>query len=269
MFSVFDSIVLGAVQGITEFLPISSSGHLIIAREFLGISQEGSLAYDAILQLATALAVLIYFRKDILELVYNLFETNKNAEKNRLTIFLIAGTIPAIIFGLLLQEQMETVFRSATLVAITLFIGSGIMFLADKFLEYRTKNNLYSQQLTLGKSIIIGLFQCLALIPGMSRSGMTISGGYLLGLSKDFAVRFSFLLSIPIIAGSGFVKLIEVLRDTSILTVSFDVLIVGFITSFVFGWVAIDFLLKFLRTNTFTVFIVYRVLLVFLLLFLL
>ena len=270
MFSIFDSIVLGAVQGITEFLPISSSGHLIIAREFLGISQEGSLAYDAMLQLATALAVLIYFRKDVFDLCINIFKKEKDTEKTKLTVFLIIATIPAIVFGLLLQEHMETIFRSASLVIGTLIVGAGIMFVADKVLARRIKNkaldsrlrgNDDAEGLTIKKSIIIGLFQCLALVPGMSRSGMTISGGYIMGLSKDFAVRFSFLMAIPIIVGSGLVKLLDIIKNPEAFITSNSVLVAGFISSFVFGWLAIDFLLKFLKTNSFTVFVVYRVLL--------
>lgn len=261
MFSIFDSIVLGAVQGITEFLPISSSGHLIIAREFLGISQEGSLAYDAMLQLATALAVLIYFRKDVFDLCINIFKKEKDAEKSRLTIFLIIATIPAIVFGLLLQEHMETIFRSASLVIGTLIVGAGIMFVADKVLARHSCEGGNPVDLTIKKSIIIGLFQCLALVPGMSRSGMTISGGYIMGLSKDFAVRFSFLLAIPIIVGSGLVKLLDIIKNPEAFITSNSVLAAGFISSFVFGWLAIDFLLKFLKTNSFTVFVVYRVLL--------
>lgn len=261
MFSIFDSIVLGAVQGITEFLPISSSGHLIIAREFLGISQEGSLAYDAMLQLATALAVLIYFRKDVLDLCINIFKKEKDAEKSQLTIFLIIATIPAIIFGLILQEHMETIFRSASLVIGTLIVGAGIMFVADKVLARHSREGRNPVGLTIKKSIVIGLFQCLALVPGMSRSGMTISGGYIMGLSKDFAVRFSFLMAIPIIVGSGLVKLLDIIKNPEAFITSNSVLVAGFISSFVFGWLAIDFLLKFLKTNSFTVFVVYRVLL--------
>ncbi len=264
MFSVFDSIILGFVQGMTEFLPISSSGHLIIARDMLGIAQEGGLAFDAILQLATACAVMLYFRKDIWDLVLNLFSKTKDRAKNMLTLCLIVGTIPAIIFGFLLEEYMNTVFRNISLVALTLVVGSMIMFAADKVLARHSRESGKPDtvgNLTIKKSIIIGFFQSLALIPGMSRSGMSISGGYLMGLSKEMAVRFSFLLSIPIIVGSGLVKLIEIIKEPSLVSGGSGVLIAGFVSSFVFGWIAIDFLLKFLKTNSFAVFIVYRIVL--------
>lgn len=275
MFSVFDSIILGLVQGMTEFLPISSSGHLIIARDLLGIAQEGGLAFDAILQLATACAVILYFRKDIIDLIKNLFSKTKDATKNTLTICLIFGTIPAIIFGLLLQGYMDSVFRNISLVTLTLVLGSLIMFIADKILAQRISNKTMDSRLrgndvagglTVSKGILIGIFQSLALIPGMSRSGMSISGGYFLGLSKEMAVRFSFLLSIPIIVGSGLVKLIEIIKEPALVSGGSSVLIAGFVSSFVFGWIAIDFLLKFLKTNSFAVFITYRIVLALLLL---
>jgi undecaprenyl-diphosphatase len=260
MLSVFDSISLGFVQGMTEFLPISSSGHLIITRELLGISQDGGLAFDAVLQLATALAVVVYFRNDILDLVKNVFAKVKDPVKTKLTQFLIVGTIPAIIIGLLLEEYMDTVFRSPMLVALTLVIGALVMFAADRVLAKRMHEKTIGE-LTVSKSIGIGFFQALALVPGMSRSGMSISGGYFLGIPKDLAVRFSFLLSIPIIVGSGLVKVLDIVQKGMLATIGAQSLILGAVSAFVFGWLAIDFLLKFLRSNTFTVFVVYRMVL--------
>ena len=265
MLSVFDSIILGFVQGITEFLPISSSGHLIIARDALQISQTGSLAFDAILQLATALTVVLYFRKDIIDLVLNLFKKQKDKEKTRLTLYLIVGTIPVVILGLLLQNYMETVFRSTSLVALTLVLGALVMFIGDKFLKKRIQSNTQRSN-SITTSIGIGFFQCLALVPGMSRSGMTISGGYILGLTKENAIRFSFLLSIPIIVGSGLVKVVDIIKDPSLVQGSMLMLATGALSAFVFGWFAIGFLLKFLKTNSFSAFIVYRIVLAVLLL---
>lgn len=268
MFSIIDSIILGIVQGLTEFLPISSSGHLIIARDFLNITQTGGLAFDAILQLATVCAVLLYFRKDVYGLILNIFRKNKDVEKNKITMFLIIGTIPAIIFGFLLEEYMETIFRNISLVALTLVIGSLIMFVADFVLEKRSEKLEQNKDLTIVRSIVIGLFQSLALIPGMSRSGMSISGAYLMGISKEKAIRFSFLLAIPIIFGSGILKLIEIIQEPALVSGGLSILVAGFISAFLFGWIAIDFLLKFLKTNTFKIFIIYRILLAILLLIL-
>lgn len=258
MLSAWDSILLGLVQGITEFLPISSSGHLILAREVLGISQEGGLAFDAMLQLATALAVLLYFRSDILDLIKNAFAKTKDSAKTKLTWFLIIGTIPAVIAGLFLEDYMETLFRSPKLVAVTLVVGAAIMLAADRVLRHNAKNAQIGE-LTAKKAVGIGFFQALALVPGMSRSGMTISGGYFLGIQKELAIRFSFLLSIPVIVGSGVLKLPDVVQDTALQGGGVLSLILGFLSAFVFGWLAIDFLLKFLRTNTFTGFALYRI----------
>ncbi len=258
MLSVWDSILLGLVQGITEFLPISSSGHLILAREILGISQEGGLAFDAMLQLATALAVLLYFRSDVWDLVKNLFSTTRDSAKTKLTGYLLVGTVPAAVAGLLLEDYMETLFRSPKLVAVTLVAGAAIMLAADRALARRAARGSVDG-LTAGKSVIIGFFQALALVPGMSRSGMTISGGYLLGIQKETAIRFSFLLAIPVIVGSGLLKLPDLVQETGVTGSGALSLILGFVSSFAFGWLAIDFLLKFLRSNTFTGFALYRI----------
>jgi undecaprenyl-diphosphatase len=263
MLSVFDSIILGVVQGITEFLPISSSGHLIITRAILGASQEGGLAFDAVLQLATACAVILYFRKDIFGLVKNIFKGFKDSSKNKLTLYLIIGTIPALVLGLLLKDFMDTTFRSVSIVAGTLVLGSVVMYVADLFLKKRKGE----KQLNIITSFIIGLFQSLALLPGMSRSGMTISGGYFLGLSKEQAVRFSFLLSIPIITGSGLLQLLHIIKNPALVSGGFTTLSFGFVSAFIFGWISIEFLLKFLKTNSFKVFVVYRIILAILLLY--
>lgn len=259
MTDFFNSIILGLVQGITEFLPISSTGHLIIFRDFLGINVEYGLAFDAVLQLATALAVIVYFWKDLVGFITR--KESKSKEQGITLWHLFWGTIPAIILGLSLQSLMETTFRSTQVVAITLVIGAIIMFASEKFLKNKT--------LTSKNSFVIGLFQSLALIPGMSRAGMTISGGYFLGIKKEVAIRFSFLLSIPIIAGSGLYKLTELIGDTALFSVIWPQLLVGSISAFVFGILSIDFLIKFLKNHTFKGFVIYRILIAILLLVLL
>lgn len=230
------ALILGLVQGLTEFIPVSSSGHLIIVREFLVI-HGNDLAFDAILQLATILAVLVYFWKDLWGLLY---------DWKKLKIIIIA-TIPAVVFGLLLEKYMETVFRNVLLVAIMLAVGSFIMLLSEYF---STKD----KTLTLKNGFIIGLFQCLALVPGMSRSGMTISGGLFIGLSREEATRFSFLLSFPIILGSGLKKLLDIPHVDASLSVAF-------IVSFIVGLGAIHFLIKFLKHHSLRLFAWYRILL--------
>jgi undecaprenyl-diphosphatase len=229
------TIILGIVQGLTEFIPVSSSGHLILAREFLTI-HGNDLAFDAVLQLATILAVAVYFWKDLWGLLY---------DWKKLKIIILA-TIPAVVFGLLLEKYMETVFRNVLLVAIMLAVGSFIMLLSEYF---STKD----KQLTLKNGFIIGLFQCLALIPGMSRSGMTISGGLFTGLSREEATRFSFLLSFPIILGSGLKKLLDIPHIDASLSISF-------VVSFLVGLGAIHFLIKFLKNHSLRLFAWYRIL---------
>ena len=255
--TVLNAIILGAVQGLSEFLPISSSGHLIIVRQLFNWRTNSDLAFDAVLQLATVLALVVYFRKDIWHLTKVFFAmiTRKTAEqKDKIMIWVITiGTIPAVIAGLLLQKYMETTFRSAVLVCIILIIGSGVMFFAEKF----SKKN---EELTIKKGLWIGVFQCLALVPGFSRSGATISGGLFMGLSREEATRFSFLLSIPIVFGSGLKEFISLARTGILATNNFS-LFFGSLTAFIVGIFAIEFLIRFLKRYPLNIFIYYRLIL--------
>jgi undecaprenyl-diphosphatase len=253
--SVSVSIILGFIEGLTEFLPISSSGHLIIARDLFHWQGSGDLAFDAVLQLATIMAVIFYFHKDIMHLLKAFFKMifGKviDAKDKTMIWAIIWGTIPAVIAGLLLQKYMETSFRSAILVCIVLIIGSGVMYLAEK---YATKN----KELTVQKGITVGFFQCLALVPGFSRSGATISGGLFMGLNREEATRFSFLLSIPIILGSGLKEFLSIAHSGFLVTNNLNIFF-GSLTAFVVGIFAIDFLMKFLKKYSLNIFIYYRV----------
>ncbi len=235
--------VLGVVQGLTEFLPVSSTGHLILARIAFGFSTEFGLALDAVLQLATALAVVVYYWRDLAALV-------EQRERPTLTA-IAAGTVPAIIAGLFLENIMETVFRSATLVAYALIAGSVVMLLA----EYAPKPAPPPGGWRRG--FFIGLFQTLALIPGMSRSGMTIAGGMIAGLTRSDAARFSFLLAAPILLGSGLKKLSELISLGVTDTLGIP-LLVGGLTAFLSGLVAIHLLIILVRSTPLTIFVVYR-----------
>lgn len=246
--------ILGVVQGVTEFLPVSSSGHLILARDVLGFTTEYGLAIDAVLQLATALAVIVYFFKDLVAIV--------TERKVALALALAVGTVPAVIAGLFLETSMETLFRSSELVAYALIVGSLIMLLAEYLARERTV------LLSWREGLVVGLFQCLALVPGMSRSGMTIAGGMFLGLTRTEAARFGFLLAVPILLGSGFKKLAE-LGSAGILSEFGPALLTGFVVSFVSGLIAIYLLLAIVRRTPLTVFVVYRVALALLILALL
>ncbi len=249
------AIILGFVEGATEFLPISSSGHLIIARHLLGVNDLGGLTFDAVLQLATTFALIIYFWRDIWYLTMTFFNVVRGRlvmDRDRVLLYsMILGTIPAVVFGLLLEKYMDTVFRNIELVGVTLVLGSILFWFAQKM---ATKD----RDLTVGRGVLVGLFQCLALVPGISRSGATISGGLFSGMTQEESVRFSFLLSIPILVGSGLKKVLEVRHDlfTSDLGSS---LLLGSFVAFLTGLFAINFLIKYLKNNNLNVFIWYRI----------
>lgn len=257
MQDIFSAFILGTLQGLTEFIPVSSSGHLILVREFLSITDAHALAYDAVLQLATAGAVILYFSRDL----WRLFQAGLrmmgrlpvDQKDKTLLVGLLVGTIPAMIAGLLLEDMMETTFRSPLLVALVLVLGS-FLFIGAEYIAERKRTQ---KSLGVSQSFVIGLFQVLALVPGMSRSGATISGGLILGLSRVEAARFSFLLSIPIIVGSGLKKLAELLSLPE--GVSLLSLAIGAGSAFFVGLFAIHFMLGYLRYHTLWPFVWYRI----------
>lgn len=259
--TILDAILLGIVQGLTEFLPVSSSGHLILAREFFGVGLESGLAFDAILQFATACAVAVYFRTDLFALAGSLIAWMRRKEidlaQKRLFVGLLIGTVPAILVGLLLESVMETIFRHGALVAEALLAGSLIMYAAER---WGRADDTVGIAPPYGKSLLIGCFQALALVPGMSRSGMTIAGGMLLGLSREQSARFSFLLAIPILLGTGAKKMIDI-GAAGVSQADSIVLIAGMTVSFLVGLAVIHYLLRFLRTHSMMVFVWYRIVL--------
>ncbi len=255
--------ILGLVEGVTEFLPVSSSGHLILVRDLLGMNTGNGLAMDAVLQLAGLLAIVVYFWRDLLRLARAALlgisgRPPARKEDERLILALIVGTLPALIIGFFLEKTMETVFRNPHLVAYALIAGSLVFLLA----EYVSKKEVSGGMETVGmrRGLLIGFFQALALVPGMSRSGMTIAGGLMLGLSRDAAARFGFLLSVPIIAGSGLKKLLELSEGGELVTLGAPLLL-GSAVAFFSGLLAIHGLLLFLRRYPLYVFAAYRVLL--------
>ncbi len=249
MVDVWSALVLGLVQGLTEFLPVSSTGHLILVRDFFGLSSENGLAFDALLHLATAAAVLVYFWRDLHKLADGI--KRKESSSRILFFAIVAGTIPAALAGFFLEDTMATLFRDPSLVAGGLLVGS-LAFLAAERLARR------NQTLNVSRGFAIGLFQALALIPGLSRSGMSISGGLLLGLTREHATRFAFLLSFPIILGAGGKKLIELLLSGTI-EANLAAVIVGTIAAFIAGLAAIHFMITYLKTHTLLPFVIYRV----------
>lgn len=270
--TLFDGVLLGFVEGLTEFIPVSSTGHLILARAIFGLSPDNGLAVDAVLQLATLLAVLLYFRKDLWQLAHTfirmLLGQVESVEHKMLFWALVLGTIPAVVFGLFLEDIMATTFRSPTLVGAMLIAGAGLFVLAEWIQQYYTKYGIVRTNVSVSTGIAIGFFQTLALIPGVSRSGAAISGGLMLGLSRVESARFAFLLAIPIIAGSGLKKFIE-LDATGALSALELPLLAGAVVACITGLFAIHFMLKFLKTNTLIPFALYRVIAGLLIIFLL
>lgn len=251
----FHAIIIGIIQGLTEFIPVSSSGHLIIAHNFLGAG-EFDLATDAVIQMGTILAVLIYFWKDLWKIFLDFFRIIFGIvveAKDKIMVWaIILGSVPAVVFGLLLQNSMETIFRNVHLVAYALIVGSVLMYFADRFAQGET---LQKQGLTLRKGIVVGFYQCLALIPGVSRSGATISGGLFQGFSREEATRFSFLLAFPIIVGSGLKEFYGLTKTGLAFTTP---LLLSTIVAFVVGLWAISFLLKYLKNHSLKIFVWYR-----------
>jgi undecaprenyl-diphosphatase len=254
-------IILALIQGLTEFLPVSSSGHLILVPKLLNLENFG-LAFDAFLHLGTLFAVIIYFRKDVLNLIKGSLGIDKSYSK--LSYGILFATIPVVLIGFGFKEFFESsLVRSIDMVAYTLIAGSVLIFVAEKY--FLTSKDI--KQLGFMQMLFVGLMQCLALLPGMSRSGSTIAAGIFAGLKKDEAARFSFLLGLPAIAGAGLLAVKDMLEAGNF-ELSFFELGLGFFLSFISGYLAIDFLLKFLKTQSLTIFVAYRILIAVLLIFL-
>lgn len=254
---ILSSVILGVVQGVTEFLPVSSTGHLVLMHSVLGAEDGSGLAFDAILHFATACAVVIYFFGDIRRLIQTTLRKMGRLpvhEKDwNMVQALIIGTIPAVVLGLLLESRMETIFRNPVLVACVL-IGGSFLFM---YAEYVYERNARSGEVTPKKGLQIGLFQTLALIPGMSRSGSTLAGGMILGLTRSEAARFSFLLAIPVILGGGAKKLLELMSsDVPVAWLSVGA---GAVTAFIVGLFSIHFMITFVRKYSLWPFIWYRI----------
>jgi undecaprenyl-diphosphatase len=257
--SILEAIVLGVVQGFTEFLPISSTAHLRIVPALLGWDDPGA-SYSAVIQLGTVAAVLLYFAKDIVALtrafIRGLVDRKPfGTEESRLAWFVGLGTLPISIFGLLFKAQIKQDLRSLYVIAGSLIVLAVVLFIIERRASHQRK----LADLTLRDGIIIGLWQSLALIPGSSRSGTTITGGLSLGLTREDAARYSFLLSIPATTLAGLLSLKDFATDTARPPVV--ALVVGTVVSFAVGLATIAGLLRFLRTRSMLVFVVYRVVL--------
>ena len=258
---MFEAIILGIIQGLTEFLPISSSAHIRLAGEFFPNAVDPGAKFTAITQIGTELAVLIYFRKDILRIVSVWISSLKNKsarnQDSRMGWLIIIGSIPIVVIGYLAQDFITKELRSLWIIA-SMMVGFGLILgAADRF---GAKNRELSQ-LNVKHGVLYGLAQSLALIPGVSRSGSTIAMGRFLGYSREAALRYSFLLALPAVFGSGLYELKSAISDNQVAVYSLPETLVATAIAFVIGYIVIAWLLKFVTTKSFAPFIIYRVLL--------
>lgn len=254
-------IILAIIQGIAEFLPISSSAHLIIFRDlfFIGndvISSDLELTFDIALHFGTALAILVYFFKDFLNMAIKGFTKGIKDKDGKIMWYIIAATIPAAVVGLLFEDIIDEVLRTKYwLIALALIVMGIIIYVVDK----KMPRNKEVKDMTLKDAIIIGCSQVFALIPGFSRSGTTIATGRLLNLEREDAAKFSFYLSAPVVLGAVVLQFIKV--DLTLILNNIWMFILGISISFIVGILCIKFLLKYLKTNDFKLFMWYRLIL--------
>ncbi len=245
--NVLQAVVLGVVQGLGEFLPISSSAHLVLVPWLLNWPGH-SLTFDVALHLGTMLAVIAYFWRELLEVVF-FGLTQPQSRDGRLFWYLAVASVPGAILGLLFEEQADTIFRCPWLIALMLAIMGVVLWLTDR----RGRKIRRIEDLTLLDSVLVGVSQGVAIIPGVSRSGITMTTGLALGLERESAARFSFLLSVPMVAGAGFYKL----KDITFAALDLP-FVLGVIVAAMVGYWAIHFLLQYLRQGSYLVFAIYR-----------
>lgn len=259
MIGWFEAVVLGLIQGLTEFLPISSSAHIRVVSAFFGWPDPGA-AFTAVIQLGTETAVLIYFRKEIWEIISTWTRSLWTPDLRshyaaRMGWYVIVGSLPIGVLGIVFKDQIETVFRDLRLVGTTLIVFALILWFAD----HTARNKLtLEKHLSFTHAIVYGFAQALALIPGVSRSGGTITAGLLLDYRREDAAKYSFLLAIPAVLSSG---LLEVAQIGGTQAPAWGPTILATIISFFVGYAAVAWFLKYIGSHRFTAFVVYRILL--------
>lgn len=256
--NLIEAIILGIVQGLTEFLPISSSAHLLIIPWIMGW-QEPPFVFDTSLHIGTLVALLVYFRKDVLELLKSFFrilktKNVKDDKEGKLALLLLVGTIPAGLIGFLFEKMIEEKLHSPYIIVTTLIVLGIFLWIVD----VKSKKNRDLEDITLKDALFIGCAQALALIPGTSRSGITMTAALLANFNRETAARFSFLLSIPITAAAALFKLKDLFK-IEMTSDLMDDFIAGILVSGLVGFLCIKYLLKYLRTNSFAVFAIYRI----------
>jgi undecaprenyl-diphosphatase len=253
------AFILGLVQALTEFLPVSSSAHLILARQWLNFKAADGLTFDVALHLGTLAAIIVYFWNDLLALMRGFADRRRGARQDpmkRLSWYIIAACVPAGIVGYLYEDAIDMYFRDPAVIVVTLIVGALLFLWVDK----RFKHDGVMESLSLPAALIIGISQTLALIPGVSRSGITIVTGMMCGLRRDEAARFSFLMATPIMLGAGAKKMLDLFGSDMPLPHDEKIaLVVGVLTSAIAGWLVIRFLMRFLRFHSLAPFAWYRI----------
>jgi undecaprenyl-diphosphatase len=260
---MLSAIFLGIVQGLTEFLPISSNAHLAIIGKLMPSAEDPGAAFVAITQIGTELAVLLYFRKDIFAIIKAWLKslnrkahlTHHERSDARLAWLIAVGTLPIVILGYLGQSYIENELRSLWIIAATLIIFGLLL----GFLDYMGRNERTIDQLTPGHGILYGLAQSLALIPGVSRSGATIAMGRILGYRRESALRYSFLLALPAVFGSGLYQLKKAISEPGKQVFTMPETLTATVVAFLVGYAVIAWLMRYISTKSFTPFVIYRI----------
>jgi len=285
--TVTESLILGTIQGLTEFLPISSSGHLVLGQHYLGLDVDGLKSFDVLVHVGTLMAILIYFRRDIWGMAKGFFlllagKLPLSDPYAKLIGYVLIGSIPAVIFGFTLEDWMDTNFRNVTTVGICMFVVGVIFLLGEASFRYAHKKNPLRDKtlekvahvrdaiqpegyepveiygMNWKKALIIGFAQAIALLPGVSRSGSTIVAGLFQGVERSSAARFSFLLGAPVIFGAGLLTAIKH-GDEIANGFTASVLLAGFFSSFFVGLLTISFLMRYLKNHTLLIFSIYLI----------
>ena len=258
---IISAIILGAVQGLSEFLPISSSGHLVIVPHLLGV--DTNLAFDTVLHLGTLIAIFSFFWRDIIDLIkgflLSLIDLSEGFGKfkqclrdnpsSRFAWLIIIGSIPTALIGLLIKDAVENIFRGTVFVGFFLIVTGLLLYYSER----QKHGSITQKNMSFKQSIIVGICQGLAVLPGISRSGSTIASGLCLGLEREYAARYSFLLSLPAVIGAGLIQV----KDIATIDVSTTVLLAGFLSSVIFGYLAIKLLMKIIKGWSLDIFAYY------------
>lgn len=252
--STIEAIILGLIQGLTEFLPVSSSGHIELGKEIFGIeAKEAGMLFTVVLHFATALSTLVVFWKDIVGLFKGLFKFKWN-EETRYVSFIVLSMIPAVMVGLLWKDEIEALFSgNVMLVSVMLLVTGIVLYLSDRMPQT-------TESVSASKALIIGVVQAIAILPGISRSGSTIAGSVLLNINREKAARFSFLMVLPVIMGAMLMEVKDILDTPSYEQAALNVnlnMVVGFLAAFISGYAACRWMISIVKRSKLTYFAIY------------